>query len=114
MSDTVQASGSQLTVIGTEHTLVDIAVAGVFQLVVNATPNVAGDTLELRAYQKVASGDAAPLLAYTGRVEDVPPEPVLVSLPISNSLTVAAAVRFTLKMPAGAPRTFDWRVDRIA
>jgi hypothetical protein len=114
VSVTTQSSGSQATVIGTEHVLASLSSAGVFQLIVNGSPLAAGDAVELRAKQKVLATDAAPVEVFLGAFADVLPSPVLVSDPVTNDLAVARAVEFTLKQTAGSPRTFDWKVVQVA
>lgn len=51
MAVTAQGSGTQTATVTTEHTLLDIAVAGVFNLEVDTVNMAAGDILELRVYQ---------------------------------------------------------------
>lgn len=113
MSVTLQGSGSQTAVIGTEHTLADVAIAGTFVFEVDTINMDAGDILELRVYKKVLTGGVL-RVAYMMRffdaqsVDDV----YKISVPVSNDLIEAASVRFTLKQPTngGTGRVFPWKV----
>lgn len=114
MAVTAQGSGTQAAVTGTEHTLLDVAVAGTFTLHVDTNAMVAGDVLELRIYQIVLTGGTrrlAYLQPYSGAQDGSTNElgPIKISVPISNELTDAGALRFTLKQTAGA-RSFPWKV----
>lgn len=111
MAVTAQATGTQTATIGTEHTLVDVAVAGTFTLHVDPINLVAGDVLELRIYQIVLTGGTR-RVAYLKRLSGVQPtdDMILISVPISNELTDAGSVRFTLKQTTGTGRAFPWKV----
>lgn len=111
MAITAKGSGTQTAVIGTEHTLLDIAVAGVFSLHVDKNAMVAGDVLELRIYQIVlASGTRR--VAYIARYAGAQPvdDQISISVPIANELTDAGSLRFTLKQTFGTGRAFPWKV----
>ena len=111
MAGTAQGQGSQTCTIGTEHTLLDIAIAGTFQLVTDHVLLADGDVLELRAYLMVLTGG-------TRRVTDLGrfagPRPlddlIARSLPYSNELTDAGALRFTMKQTLGTGRVIPWKV----
>jgi hypothetical protein len=111
MAITTQGSGTQTAVISTEHTLLDIAVAGSFVFEVDANAMASGDTLELRIYKKVLSGGTlrvAYMTSYTGAqsADDI----YKISVPFSNDLVEAASCRCTLKQTAGTGRAFPWKV----
>lgn len=111
MAVTAQGSGSQAATLTTEHTLLDIATAGTFTLHVDANAMASGDVLELRVYQIVLAAGTrrvAYFQSFVGAqsVDDV----VKISVPISNELTDAGALRFTLKQTVGTGRTFPWKV----
>lgn len=115
MAVTAQSSGTQTAVIGTEHTLLDVAVAGTFTLHVDVNAMVAGDVMELRAYQIVLTGGTrrvAYMTRYIGAqsADDL----IKVSVPISNELTDAGSLRFTLKQTVGTGRAFPWKVLKYA
>lgn len=115
MALTVQATGSQTAVINTEHVLVNAnATAGVWELAVQTKNMVDGDELELRAYVKVLTGDASPLLVYytnyihkqgDANATSAQGEVVKYSPPVSSPF----AITFTLKQILGTARVFDWR-----
>ena len=115
MAITTHASGSQTAVISTEHSLTTAAVVGTFILYVDKTNMAAGDSVEIRCKVKVIAGGAQVVL-YTWRFDDAQSadDDAAVSIPISNSLTDASSVEFTLKQVDGTGRVFPWRVDRHA
>lgn len=111
MAVTAQGSGTVTPVIGTETTLLDVAIAGTFTLHVDTVNMAAGDVLELRIYQIVLTGGVR-RVAYLQRFLDAQPADDLIklSVPISNELTDAGALRFTLKQTAGTARAYPWKV----
>lgn len=115
MAVTAQGSGTQTAVISTEHTLLDVAVAGTFTLHVDGNIMAAGDTLELRIYQIVLTGGTRHV-AYLQRYADAQPtdDQVKISVPVSNELTDAGSLRFTLKQTTGTGRAFPWKVLKYA
>lgn len=111
MAVTAHASGTQTAVINTEHFLSSPNVAGTFTLHVDANAMASGDTLELRVYQMVLTGGTQRVVyvaTYTGAqsADDL----IKVSVPISNELTDANSLRFSLKQTAGTGRAFPWKV----
>lgn len=117
MSVTVQGSGTQTAVIGTEHTLLDVAVAGTFVFEVDTATLAAGDVLELRVYKKVLTGGTLRVAYYMRYFDAQPTDDVYkISVPVSNDLVEAASLRFTLKQPTngGTGRAFPWKVMLFA
>lgn len=111
MAVTAQGSGTQTATIGTEHTLLDVAVAGTFTLHVDVNALAAGDTLELRVYQIVLTGGTRRVAYKEARYNAQPSDDqIVISVPTSNELTDAGALRFTLKQTAGTGRSFPWKV----
>jgi hypothetical protein len=112
---TAQATGTQTAVIGTEHTLADVAVAGTFTLHVNKINMAAGDVTELRCYQIVLTGGTRAVV-YFARYSDaaVADDMIVISVPISNELTDSGSLRFTLKQTAGTGRNYDWKCLKYA
>lgn len=111
MAVTAAGSGTQTATIATEHTLLDIATAGTFTFHVDLTNLAATDTVELRIYQKILTAGTLRVAYYQSFTSVMPTDDRLqISVPISNDLTSAASVRFTLKQTAGTGRTFDWKV----
>lgn len=111
MAVTAQGSGTQSATVTTEHTLLDVAVAGVFTLHVDKVNMVAGDALELRIYQIILTSGTrrvAFLASFTGAqsADDL----IAISVPIANELTDAGSLRFTLKQTTGTSRNFPWKV----
>ena len=107
---TSESSGTQTATVTTEHTLDDIAAAGLYQLVVDLGNMVAGDVVELRAYQAVLASGTLRQLAfhafYGAQAVGIP----AVSPWLSNVNTDAASLRFTLKQTFGTGRDFAWQV----
>jgi hypothetical protein len=102
------SNGAQLTVLTTEHTLGTIAIAGVFQLFIDASVMAAGDTLELRAKVKVRSvGTTREYIV--GTYNGAQTSPVLSSIPIPSTNEIV----FTLTQTAGTVRTFPWEILQV-
>lgn len=114
MPVTAHASGTQTATVGTEHTLDDVAVAGSFQLMVDMVNMVAGDLVELRVYRIVLTGGTRRVV-YFERFGGAQPTDDMIkeSLPVSNELTDAGSLRFTLKQVQGTSRTYPWKVLQI-
>lgn len=107
MAISVKAAGSQLTVLSTEHTLLDTTDPGTYALVVNLTPLALGDTVVLRIYGRaaVANTPLAFLQAYSNAL----------GTPLSQSFHIIApyGAKFTITQTAGSVRTFEWVVVRL-
>jgi hypothetical protein len=112
---TAEGSGTQTATINTEHTLQDVAEAGTFTLHVDSVNMAAGDILELRIYQIVLTGGTRRVAYYQIYMDAQPADDLIkISVPISNELTDAGALRFTLKQTAGTGRAFPWKVLKYA
>jgi hypothetical protein len=111
MAVTAFGQGTQTAVVATEHVLADVNVAGTFTLHVDTVNMAAGDVLELRAYQMILTGGTR-RVAYLGSFQGVQltDDLIKISVPISNELTDAGALRFTLKQTFGTGRAFPWKV----
>lgn len=115
MAVTAQSSGTQTATISTEHTLLDVAVAGTFTLHVDTNIMAAGDLLELRVYQIILTGGTRHVAYFAQFFGDqATDDEVKISVPISNELTDAGSLRFTLKQTAGTGRAFPWKVLKYA
>ena len=111
MAVTAQGSGTQSATVTTEHTLLDVAVAGTFTLHVDTVNMVAGDVVELRLYQMVLTGGTRRVAYFASYSGAQPADDVIkISVPISNELTDSGALRFTLKQTFGTSRNFPWKV----
>lgn len=108
---TAQGSGTQTTVLTTEHTLLDVATAGLFTLHVDTNLMAAGDVLELRIYQIVLTGGTR-RVAYMQRYADAQPadDLIKISVPIANELTDSGSLRFTMKQTVGTVHAYPWKV----
>ncbi len=114
MAVTAQGSGTQTATVTTEHTLLDVAIAGSFLLEVNKINMAALDVLELRIYAIILTGGTR-AVAYMERFYDAQnaDDMIAVSVPISNELTDAGSLRFTLKQTFGTSRAYDWKVLKL-
>ena len=111
MAVTAFASGTQTAVIGTEHFLANVNEAGVFTLHVDKHAMAAGDVLELRVYQMVLTGGTARVWkTYTFYGAQAADDAIFISDPVSNQLTDAQSLRFSLKQTFGTGRSFPWKV----
>lgn len=118
MAVTAQGTGTQTTTLTTEHTLLDVAVAGTFTLHVDCEPLAAGDILELRIYQIVLTGGTR-RVAYYARYEGAQPtdDMIKISVPISNELTDSGSLRFTMqqnRISGGTSNNIPWKVLKYA
>lgn len=106
-----KGSGTQSATVTTEHTLLDVAVAGVFTLHVDTVNMQAGDVLELRVYEMLLTGGTRRVL-YFGSWGGAQPADDLIKVSglVSNELTDSGSLRFTLKQTFGTSRDFPWKV----
>lgn len=112
MAPTAQGQNTQTATVTTEHTLLDVAVAGVFQLKVDIPAAfVAGDVVELRVYTIILTGGTRHVEQYV-RLEGpvAADEAIWYSDPVMNELTDSGSVRFTLLQTKGTGRSFPWKV----
>jgi hypothetical protein len=111
MSVVAQGSGTQTATVTTEHTLLDVAVAGTFTLHVDANQLAAGDILELRVYQIVLTGGTRRVAYYQAYFDAQAADDLIkITVPLANELTDSGSLRFTLKQSAGTSRDFPWKV----
>lgn len=111
MAVTAEATGTQTATVTTEHTLRDVSAAGTYTLHVDAINMASGDVLELRVYQMVLTAGTRRVAYFASYVDAQNADDLIkISVPISNELTDAGALRFTLKQAAGTSRNFPWKV----
>jgi hypothetical protein len=114
-------NGTQLAVIGTEHTLKTDTDPGVYTITVNLRNLAAADALELRVYKKLLTGDAQSWMLHQGNYGNVEGdaagvgssaqgEVLAVCVPFSSKYSYSV----TLKQTAGTGRNFDWSIDQLA
>lgn len=115
MAVTAYASGTQSATVGSEDFLTSPNVAGTFTLHVDTVNMAAGDTLELRVYQMILTGGTQ-RVAYYARYDGAQPvdDRIKISVPISNELTDANSLRFSLAQKYGTQRSFPWKVLKYA
>lgn len=115
MAVTASATGTQTSVVTTEHQLADTNVAGVYQFIVDTNAMAAGDVLELRIYQMALTGGTARVLHFGAFYGAQPTDDLIkVSVPVCNELTDSTALRFSLKQTFGSARAYPWKVLKIA
>jgi len=111
MALSVNTSGSQTAVIGTEHVLATITTANVFELdveLVNMAGGTTPDILEIREYGKVRAADTERLIkVYT----------IVGAQTELQFKTIARIsphhVKYTLKQTQGTGRAFAWAVYQV-
>lgn len=115
MAVTLQASGTQTAVIGTEHQLADTGTVGVYTFEVDTNAMVAGDILELRVYEMALTGGTSRVkfeqTFYGAQLAD---DLIKGSVPVATDLTDSTALRFSLKQTFGTGRAFPWKVLKYA
>jgi hypothetical protein len=115
MGVTAFASGTQLAVVGTEHFLANVNVAGVYTFHVDTVNMASGDVLELRVYQMALTGGTSRVVYFMPYYGAQPADDLIkISVPISNELTDAQALRVSLKQTFGTGRNFPWKVLKHA
>lgn len=115
MAITAFASGTQSATVTTEHFLSNVNEAGVYTFHVDLHNLAAGDMVELRVYQMVlTSGTARVAYLDTYQGAQNADNKIAISVPISNELTDAQALRFSLKQTLGTTRDFPWKVLKHA
>src|SRR5688572_17048883 len=105
---TLKTSGTQVSVIGTEHTLLSTTDAGVWVLVVDMGSATDGDMVELRIKTKCLSGGTLQgtyAETFTGFPVDNRNH-ISVPIPMDSGIECA----FTLKQVTGSVRSFPWKV----
>ena len=115
MAVTAFAIGTQTATVTTEHFLASVNEAGVYTCHIDTVNMAAGDVLELRVYQMVLTSGTQ-RVAYFTAYSGVQPtdDKIKVSVPISNELTDANSLRFSLKQTFGTGRDFPWKVLKHA
>lgn len=111
MPVSAQGSGTTAQSVGTELTLLDIAIPGTFTAHIDLSLMASGDVVELRWYQIILTGGTRRVV-YVNRRNDAQPadDIIAISVPISNELTDAGALRFTINQTKGTTRAFPWKV----
>ena len=115
MTVTAEATGTQTATVTTEHTLDDVAAAGTYTLHVDTDLMQTGDVLELRIYQIILTGGTRKIAYFQSYSGEQPTTDLIkISVPISNELTDAGSLRFTLKQTFGTSRDYPWKVLKYA
>ena len=107
MTWTVDSSGSQTAVIGTEEILDSPTTNGTYVLAVDTVNMANGDVVELRCYDKIDGTNLRQV--WKGAFGNIQINVGVHSPPMS----ITAGGKFTLKQTAGTGRAFPWAVRRI-
>lgn len=108
MSLAVETSGTQVCVIGTEHTLATISTNRILIMVLDLANAAAGDTFELRVKTRVLTAGVTREFVL-GTFTGAQAQPITQSLPVDSPFEAI----FTVKQTAGIGRSVTWRVDSI-
>jgi hypothetical protein len=106
-------TGSQTTVITTEHTLnttTPNTTAGVYQLFLDVANLAAGDTLEVRVIEKARTGDTARVVFMGTLTNAQGTDSAMYATP---PLTLGVGWDITIKQTAGSVRAFPWSIRRV-
>lgn len=113
MPITTHAEGSITVTVGTEHFLnspdPDTTV-GVFQLVLDVSQLGVDEELEVRAYEKVRSASANPVVTALYIIAYPPADPSW----RSPEFVFVNPWRISIKQVGGTARTFEWSIRRIS
>lgn len=108
----VVASGTQVSTVGEEHVLVDLALPGTFRTYVDMSAMQSGDSVELRAYLSLLGSKPMCVLYESWEGAQVQADSEAALFPLTNDLeSPSSALRYTLKQRAGSSRSFDWRTE---
>lgn len=114
MGVSLWSSGTQLAVVTTEHSLSGangVNLEGEYQLVVDLVNMVAGDVVELRAYQIALTGGTKRGVYFAAYYGAQPTHAVMVATDrLLNDLTDTNSLEFTLTQTFGTGRNFPYKV----
>ena len=111
MAVSTWAASSMTPTVGTETFVPSVSAVGVYNFYVDTASMAAGDYLELRVYTVILTGCVAGV-AYLETYQGAQPTDgrMKISVPISNDLTDASSLRFSIKQTLGTARPFPWKV----
>jgi hypothetical protein len=109
MTWSVDSSGTDTAVVGTEQTLDTSTSNGTFVFVVDTTNMALGDVTELRIYTKTLNTSGLDQVWKATYGPNPSFNPVAMSPPVASD----QSIKVTLKQVAGTARTYDWKVLRI-
>lgn len=107
MAWTVDSSGTQTSVVTTEHTLVTSTTNATFQPKIDLSNMANGDITEIRIYSKVLTGGGLNQV-WKGVYANVQVNPVVVGPMLASDFSY----KLTLKQVAGSARNYDWSLLR--
>lgn len=109
MAWTLDSSGTQTCVVGTEETLSSPTTNGTYVFQWRLNNMAAGDVFELRVYAMTLVSGVLEQIWKGSYGPVVPVNPVVQSPPIASD----QQLRFTVKQTAGTGRAVDWKALRI-
>ena len=110
----LEAEGSQLTVLDTEHTLNSaIAVVGSYRLIVDLGPMADDDVVILRVKTEVLAADSRTIVESVRYADDLGTEGQTVRSTWYVVVDTSHSIEFTLEQTDGAVRTFKWQIAKI-
>lgn len=114
MTISLWAASSLTPTVGTEAFLPGASAVGVYTFHIDTASMVAGDYTELRIYQMVLTG-CTPKVAYLETYQGAQPTDALIkiSVPVSNDLAEASALRFSVKQTLGTARPYPWKILQV-
>lgn len=104
-----QTSGSQTCTVGTEHTLATRTDGKTYVLYLDLANLANGDTLEVRLYEKVRTGDTSRVVVLDS-MSHVQAEPIYVSVPLGSAWEWKATIKQTA---AATGRAIPWSVRSL-
>jgi hypothetical protein len=107
--DGVTVGSSELSIVSGTTSLQTIAVAGVYQLWVDASAMVKGDEFKIRIYEKVEATGGTKRVCFSQTLLGVQSE-----LFVTPTLVLLNGFDFTIQKIAGADCAFDASVRKIA
>ena len=107
MTWVVDSSGSQSATVNTEFMVDAPTTAATYLFQVDLNPMLAGDTVELRVYDKIDGSNFREVWKMTYQNPQAQPGK---SMP---PIGVTTAAQFSIKQTAGTARTFPWVVRRM-
>lgn len=105
---TLTTSGTQTSVIGTEHTLTTQTNNKFYTAYIDLTNMTSTDTVEIRV-SVIVKAAGSHVLYYLGTYSGAQSNPLVYIAPLPSDISW----RLTLKQTAGSARTYDWRIYEV-
>jgi len=109
-----QVAATVTPTLNTETFLANVAVPGSYTLHLDLSAMAAGDYLEVRIYQMVLTGGTSRVAYFSNYSHAQPTDNMIaISVPISNELTDAQALRFSIKQTSGTAKSYPHKILRF-